>query len=59
MRHDTKLQPKWRGPYQIVEVLPRGAYKLAIDGVQLSTTANGNWLKPYYGRSEWKPMIII
>ncbi len=59
MRHDTKLQPKWRGPYQIVEVLPRGAYKLAIDGVQLGTTANGNWLKPYHGRSDWKPMIII
>src|SRR5687767_3298835 len=59
MRHDTKLQPKWRGPYQIIEVLPQGAYKLSIDGVQLGTTVNGNWLKPYYGRSNWKPMIII
>ena len=59
MRHDTKLEPKWKGPYQIVEVLPRGAYKLALDGVQLGTTANGNWLKSYHRRSDWRPMIVI
>jgi transposase InsO family protein len=53
LRHDTKLEPKWKGPFQIQEVLPRGAYKLAMDGKTLRTTINGNLLKPYYGRKGW------
>jgi transposase InsO family protein len=59
MRHDTKLEPKWKGPYQIIQVLPRGAYRLAIDGKQVGTTVNGNYLKPYHSRSNWTPMIVV
>ena len=50
--HDTKLEPKWKGPYQIISVLPRGAYRLAIDGKQIGNTVNGNYLKPYHSRSD-------
>ena len=32
MRHDTKFQPKWKEPYQIVAVLNKGAYRLFING---------------------------
>jgi len=59
MRHDTKLEPKWKGPYEVVAVLNKGAYKLSIDGKQLNTTVNGNLLKPYYGRSHWEPVVVI
>jgi transposase InsO family protein len=59
MRHDTKLEPKWKGPYQIIEVLPRGAYRIAIDGKQVGNTVNGNYLKRYYSRSGWTPQIIV
>jgi transposase InsO family protein len=59
MRHDTKLEPKWKGPYQINEVLQYGAYKLAIDGVIIGSTVNGNLLKPFYGRKGWIPTIPI
>src|SRR6185295_5428647 len=31
-RHDTKLEPKWKGPYQIVLALDKGAYKISLDG---------------------------
>ena len=26
MQHHTKLEPKWKGPYVIYAVLPKGAY---------------------------------
>ena len=51
MRHDAKLSQKWKGPYQIVAVLDKGAYKVAIDGKKLKTTVNENLLKLYYDRS--------
>src|ERR1043165_849531 len=59
LRHDTKLEPKWKGPYQITKVLDKGAYKISLDGRELSKTVNGNLLKKYYGRSHYKPIIII
>src|SRR5688572_23957807 len=30
-RHDTKLEPKWKGPYQITSALDKGAYKISLD----------------------------
>jgi hypothetical protein len=59
MRHDTKLEPKWKGPYQVVAVLDKGAYKLSCDGKELKTTANGNLLKKYHGRSNWEPVVLL
>ena len=58
-RHDTKLEPKWKGPYQIVSALDKGAYKISLDGKILPTTVNGNYLKPYFSRQGWEPMVVI
>ena len=35
MHHNTKLKPKWKGLYQITQVLDKGAYKIALDGKEL------------------------
>ena len=59
LRHDTKLEPKWKGPYQVVAALDKGAYKLMCDGVELKTTVNGNLLKRYHGRSSWQPVVVV
>jgi hypothetical protein len=59
MRHDTKLENKWQGPYVVEEALDKGAYKLSIDGKMMKTTINGNLLKPFYGRSAWEPIVQI
>ena len=58
-RHDAKFVNKWKGPYQISEVLQKGAYKLTIDGKQVKGTVNGNLLKKYHTRGNWEPQIII
>ncbi|HYZ49762.1 MAG TPA: hypothetical protein VE593_02665, partial [Nitrososphaeraceae archaeon] len=58
-RHDVKLEPKWKGPYQISEKLDKGAYRVTIDDKQMRFTVNGNLLKPYYGRSMWTPIVRI
>jgi len=58
-RHDTKLEPKWKGPYEISQVLDKGAYRLKIDGKEIRSTVNGNLLKPYHGRSGWQPIVVI
>src|SRR5687768_1601195 len=58
-RHDTKLEDKWKGPYQITAVLNKGAYKIALDGKELRSTVNRNLLKPFYGRSTWEPVIRL
>ena len=58
-RHDTKLENKWKGPYQISHVLDKGAYKISIDGKELKTTVNGNLLKRFHSRSTWEPVILI
>ena len=59
MRHDTKFQPKWKGPYQIVAVLDKRAYQLFINEKQLNATINGNLLKPYHDRSTWELIVIV
>ena len=60
MRHDTKFQPKWKGPYQIIKRLDKGVYKLALNGKELRSTVNGNLLKPYNDqRSKWEPIVLI
>ena len=59
MRHDTKFQLKWKGPYQISAVLDKGAYRLTLDGKELRSTVNGNLLKLYHDRSTWEPIVIV
>ncbi len=51
MQHDTKFQPKCKGPYQISIVLDKGVYRLTLDGKELKLIVNGNLLKLYYDRS--------
>ena len=44
-----KLDPKWKGPYYIHEILINGSYKLRnLQGRVLITPVNGNLLKKYY-----------
>jgi len=48
-----KLDPKWKGPYYIHNVLINGSYKLRNkQGRVLVTPANGSLLKKYNDRSE-------
>ena len=42
MSHSSKLEPKWKGPYEIVEVLPKGVYKLSYQGRTLKASVNGS-----------------
>ena len=51
MRHDIKLELKWKELYQIVSILDKGTYKLSL-GKFLSTTVNKNLLKSYHSRLE-------
>jgi hypothetical protein len=47
--HSGKLNPKWKGPYYIHDVLPHGTYKLrTMEGQVLSAPINGNLLKIYH-----------
>src|SRR6266540_3160370 len=59
MRHDTKFQPKWKGPYQISAILDKRTYRLTLDGKKLRSTVNRNLLKLYHDRSTWELIIII
>jgi len=55
-----KLDPKWRGPYYIHQVLINGSYKLrTMEGQVLATPVNGTLLKHYYDRQDWQPMVVI
>jgi Integrase zinc binding domain/Integrase core domain len=55
-----KLNPKWKGPYYVHEVLINGSYKLrSMEGRVLLTPVNGNLLKPYADRQNWKSLIVI
>ena len=48
-----KLNPKWRGPYYIHQVLINGSYKLrTMEGKVLVTPVNGTLLKPYHERRQ-------
>src|SRR6266508_3023543 len=56
--YSGKLEPKWKGPYQIAAVFLNGFYKIAEQGGVLRTPVNGDRLKPYNHRS-LEPIIII
>ena len=59
MQHHTKLENKWKGPFEIEKVLDKGAYIISKDGKRIRSTVNGNLLKKYHGRSQWEPIIVI
>src|ERR1044071_9380272 len=59
MRHDTKLENKWKRLYTVTQVLDKGAYKISIDGRELPKTVNGNLLKKYHNREHYEPIVII
>ena len=47
--HSGKLNPKWKGPYYIHDILLNGAYKLRnLEGGILAVPVNGNLLKQYF-----------
>jgi len=47
--HEGKLAPNWVGPYQVVDSLQNGAYKLEeLNGKLLPRTWNVVHLKMYY-----------
>ena len=55
-----KLDPKWKGPYYIHEVMLNGSYKLKeLNGIILKTPVNGEWLKKYNTREHFEPLIVI
>ena len=55
-----KLDPKWKGPYYIHQVLLNGSYKLRdVEENVLRTPVNGSLLKVYHDHLEWEPMITI
>src|SRR6266511_3585748 len=56
--YSEKLEPKWKGPYQIAAVLLNGSYKIADQGGVLRTPVNGDRLKPYNHRS-LEPIVVI
>ena len=56
--YSGKLEPKWKGPYQIMMVLLNGFYKIADQGGILRTPVNGDRLKPYNHRSLGLIVII-
>ncbi len=49
--YSRKLEPKWKGPYQIAAVLLNGSYKIADQGGVLRIPVNEDRLKPYNWRS--------
>jgi Integrase core domain len=58
--HTGKLDPKWKGPYYIHDLLYPGVYKLrTLDGNVLRAPINGSLLKMYYERTSWVPQITI
>ncbi len=49
--YSGKLEPKWKGSYQIAAVLLNGSYKIADQESVLRTPVNGDRLKLYNQRS--------
>ena len=46
-----KLDPKWKGPYYIHDIIGNGAYKIReLNGKVLKTSVNGSLLKIYINR---------
>src|SRR6266540_1310069 len=56
--YSGKLEPKWKGFYQIAAVLLNGSYKIADQEGVLRTSVNGDRLKLYNHRS-LEPIVII
>ena len=53
--HSGKFIPKWKGPFVIQQILPNGTYKLCTkEGQLVQTPINGNLLKGYHNRQNWK-----
>ena len=57
--HSNKLAPKWKGPYCVIKILPKGAYRIADNNGPLKNPVNGNFLKLYKGRLDWQPIVVI
>ena len=58
--HTGKLDPKWKGPYYIHDLIYSGVYKLrTLDGKVLRAPFNGSLLKRYYEKTNWIPQITI
>ena len=53
--YSGKLEPKWKGSYQIAAVFLNGSYKIADQGGVLRTPVNGDRLKPY----NWRLLELI
>ena len=46
-----KLDPKWKGPYYIYDIIENGAYKIReLNGKVLKTPVNRSLLKIYINR---------
>jgi hypothetical protein len=55
-----KLESKWKGPFYIHNILPKGVYKLrTLEGKVLASPINVNLLKEYHNRQNWQPTIRI
>ena len=60
MSHSSKLEPKWKGPLYIHEIIGKGAYKLrTLEGKVLKAPSNVINLKLYKDKLEWEPKIYI
>jgi len=57
--HSNKLADKWKGPYHITKVLPKGAYRIADNNGPIKNPINGNLLKLYKGRLDWQPIVLV
>lgn len=57
--HSNKLADKWKGPYHITKVLPKGAYRIADNNGPIKNPVNGNLLKLYKGRLDWQPIVLV
>ena len=57
--HSNKLAEKWKGPYRVIKVLPKGAYRIADNNGPMRNPVNGSFLKLYKGRLDWQPIVLI
>jgi hypothetical protein len=57
--HSNKLADKWKGPYRITKVLPKGAYRIADNNRPIKNPFNSNLMKLYKGRLNWQPIVLV
>lgn len=51
-QHSGKLEPRWKGPYTVYQIIGNGAYKIrSTDGRELPNAVNGTFLKLYKNRN--------